>query len=185
MNYHVIKSIDKSKNISLAKFVFAIGIRHIGQENAKILASYFKSISNFKKLFNQSLIEKELNNLIEIDGIGETQIKALKIFFSNSNNVKAIIPLIDCLDINDFEIINSGIFANKTLMFTGGFSNMSRSEAKSLAESQGGKVLGSLSKKLNYLVVGDSKPTNNKVQKAKDLNIEIVLEKKWYELLNR
>jgi DNA ligase (NAD+) len=182
---NLIKSIDKSKNISLAKFVFAIGIRHIGQENAKILASYFKSISNFKKLFNQSLIEKELNNLIEIDGIGETQIKALKIFFSNSNNVKAIIPLIDCLDINDFEIINSGIFANKTLMFTGGFSNMSRSEAKSLAESQGGKVLGSLSKKLNYLVVGDSKPTNNKVQKAKDLNIEIVLEKKWYELLNR
>ena len=70
--------------------------------------------------------------------------------------------------------MNSGIFANKTLMFTGGFSKMSRSEAKTLAESQGGKVLGSISKKLNYLVVGDSKPTNNKVEKAKDLQVKII-----------
>ena len=93
--------------------------------------------------------------------------------------------MIDCLNINDFEIINTGVFENKTLMFTGGFSSMSRSEAKSLAESQGGKVLGGLSKKLNYLVVGGSKPTNSKLEKAKDLNIEIISEKKWYELLNR
>ena len=70
-------------------------------------------------------------------------------------------------------------------MFTGGFSKMSRSEAKILAESQGGKVLGSISKKLNYLVVGDSKPTNNKVEKAKNLQVEIITEKKWYELLKR
>ena len=179
------KAIDKSRIIGLEKFIFSIGIRHIGQENAKILASYFKSISNFKKLFDQNLIYKELKNLIEIDGVGETQTKALKIFFSNRNNIKAIALLINCLDINDFEIINLGIFSNKTLMFTGGFSSMSRSEAKSLAESQGGKVLGSLSKKLNYLVVGDSKPTNNKVQKAKELFVEIISEKKWYELLNR
>ena len=182
---NLIKSIDKCKKINLSKFIFAVGIRHVGQENAKILASYFKSIKNFKKLFNENLIDKELNNLIEIDGIGETQIKAFKIFFSNRNNIKVIDLLIDCLNINDFEIINTGVFENKTLMFTGGFSSMSRSEAKSLAESQGGKVLGGLSKKLNYLVVGDSKPTNSKVEKAKDLNIEIISEKKWYELLNR
>ena len=179
------KSIDKSKNITFAKFIFALGIRHVGQENAKILASYFKNINNYKKLFDKSLINNELNNLIEIDGIGETQIKALKIFFSNRENIKASNSLIDCLEISDFVIVNSGIFANKTLMFTGGFSGMSRSEAKSLAESQGGKVLSTLSKKLNYLIVGNSKPTNNKVNKAKDLNIEIISEKKWYELLNR
>jgi len=179
------KSIDKSKNITFAKFIFALGIRHVGQENAKILASYFKNINNFKKLFDKSLINNELNNLIEIDGIGETQIKTLKIFFSNRENIKASNSLIDCLEISDFVIVNSGIFANKTLMFTGGFSGMSRSEAKSLAESQGGKVLSTLSKKLNYLIVGNSKPTNNKVNKAKDLNIEIISEKKWYELLNR
>ena len=182
---NLIKSIEKSKKLSLAKFIYAIGIRHIGQENAKILASYFKSITKFKKLFDSSLIKAELNNLIEIDGIGETQIKALESFFSNKKNIKVINDVIDCLQISNFENITSGIFANKTLMFTGGFSKMSRSEAKTLAEFQGGKVLGSISKKLNYLVVGDSKPTNNKVQKAKDLQVEIVSEKKWYELLKR
>jgi len=182
---NLIQSIEKSKKLSLAKFIYAIGIRHIGQENAKILASYFKSITKFKKLFNPSLIKAELNNLIEIDGIGETQIKALESFFSNKKNIKVINDLIDCLQISNFENITSGIFTNKTLMFTGGFSKMSRSEAKTLAEFQGGKVLGSISKKLNYLVVGDSKPTNSKVQKAKDLHVEIVVEKKWYELLKR
>ena len=182
---NLIKSIERSKKLSLAKFIYAIGIRHIGQENAKILASYFKSITKFKKLFDSSLIKAELNNLIEIDGIGETQIKALESFFSNKKNIKVINDLIDCLQISNFENITSGIFTNKTLMFTGGFSKMSRSEAKTLAESQGGKVLGSISKKLNYLVIGDSKPTNNKVQKAKDLQVEIISEKKWYELLKR
>ena len=182
---NLIKSIEKSKKLSLAKFIYAIGIRHIGQENAKILASYFKDITKFKKLFDPILIKAELNNLIEIDGIGETQIKALESFFSNKKNIKVINNLIDCLQISNFENITSGIFTNKTLMFTGGFSKMSRSEAKTLAESQGGKVLGSISKKLNYLVIGDSKPTNNKVQKAKDLQVEIVSEKKWYELLKR
>jgi len=182
---NLIKSIEKSKKLSLAKFIYAIGIRHIGQENAKILASYFKDITKFKKLFDPILIKAELNNLIEIDGIGETQIKALESFFSNKKNIKVINNLIDCLQISNFENITSGIFTNKTLMFTGGFSKMSRSEAKTLAESQGGKVLGSISKKLNYLVIGDSKPTNNKVQKAKDLQVEIISEKKWYELLKR
>jgi len=182
---NLIKSIERSKKLSLAKFIYAIGIRHIGQENAKILASYFKSITKFKKLFDQSLIKAELSNLIDIDGIGETQIKALESFFSNKKNIKVINDLIDCLQISNFENITSGIFTNKTLMFTGGFSKMSRSEAKTLAESQGGKVLGSISKKLNYLVVGDSKPTNNKVQKAKDLQVEIISEKKWYGLLKR
>jgi DNA ligase (NAD+) len=70
-------------------------------------------------------------------------------------------------------------------MFTGGFERMSRSEAKSLAESQGGKVLGGVSRKLNYLVVGSSKPTKSKMEKAVELDVEIILEEKWYKLLNR
>jgi DNA ligase (NAD+) len=69
-------------------------------------------------------------------------------------------------------------------MFTGGFEKMSRSEAKSLTEDKGGKVLGSISKKLNILVVGESKPTKKKIEKAKELNIKIINEKEWYKLLN-
>ena len=69
-------------------------------------------------------------------------------------------------------------------MFTGGFKNMSRSEAKSIAENNGGKVLGSVSKKLDFLVVGNSKPTKKKIDQAKELNIKIISETEWNELLN-
>ena len=69
-------------------------------------------------------------------------------------------------------------------MFTGGFKNMSRSEAKIIAENNGGKVLGSISKKLDYLIVGDSKPTTKKINQAKNLNIKIILEKDWNKMLN-
>ena len=70
-------------------------------------------------------------------------------------------------------------------MFTGGLSKMSRAEAKALVEKEGGKILGTASKKLDYLVVGDSKPTTKKVEKAKQLNIKILDENSWYSLLNR
>ena len=69
-------------------------------------------------------------------------------------------------------------------MFTGGFRNMSRSEAKSIAENNGAKVLGSISKKLDFLVVGDSNPTKRKIEQAKQLNVKIILEKDWNKILN-
>ena len=69
-------------------------------------------------------------------------------------------------------------------MFTGGFKNMSRSEAKTIVENKGGKVLGSISKKLNYLIVGDSKPTIKKINQAKDLNIKIISEEEWNKMSN-
>ena len=69
-------------------------------------------------------------------------------------------------------------------MFTGGLKSMSRSEAKAIAENNGGKVLGSITKKLDFLVVGDSKPTKKKIEQAKQLNIRIILEKDWNRILN-
>ena len=69
-------------------------------------------------------------------------------------------------------------------MFTGGFEKMSRSEAKSLVENNGGKILGSISKKLDILVIGNSKPTKKKIEKAKQLRIKIVKEDEWYKILN-
>ena len=69
-------------------------------------------------------------------------------------------------------------------MFTGGFKNMSRSEAKAIVEDNGGKVLGTISKKLDFLVVGDSKPTKKKVDLAKQLNVQIILEKDWNRILD-
>ena len=179
------KAILKSKNISLEKFIFSIGIRHIGQENAKVLAAFFISIKEFSKLFDKGKISQILINLKELDGIGETQIESIENFFSNQMNAKITKSLINQLTIKNYSRKNiSGKFSNKKIMFTGGFDNMSRSEAKSLAESNGGKVLGSVTKKLDILVVGNSKPTKRKIDQAKELKIQIMTEKEWNKMLN-
>ena len=178
-------AVTRSKTISLEKFIFSIGIRHIGQENAKILAAFFISIKEFSKLFTDKERHMILKNLVELDGIGETQIASIDNFFSNDKNVQITENLVRELNISNFSIQNkSGKFSNKKIMFTGGFKNMSRSEAKSITENNGGKVLGSISKKLDYLVVGNSKPTKSKIEQAKQLNIKIILEKDWNKILN-
>ena len=122
---------------------------------------------------------------MDLDGIGETQILSIDNFFSNETNTKIIKGLITKLNIENYKVQNQdGKLSNKKLMFTGGFKNMSRSEAKAVAENNGGKVLGSISKKLDFLVVGDSKPTKRKIEQAKQLNIKIILEKDWNKILN-
>ncbi len=179
------KAIDKSKIIDLDRFIFSIGIRHIGQENGKILASFFKSINKFSDLFNEKNRKKILENLIELDGIGQIQIDSIDSFFSNNKNVDILKKLIVELKIINFKAQSkNGKFSNKTIMFTGGFEKMSRSEAKSLVENNGGKVLGKISKKLDILIIGNSKPTKKKIESAKQLNIKIIKEIDWYKLLD-
>ena len=178
-------AIKKSRKISLDKFIYSIGIRHIGQENAKIIAGFFGTIDEFKKIFIENFKIKSLKSLLDLDGIGETQIKSIESFFSNKTNLKIIKDLIQELDVTNYEANSiNGVFSNKKIMFTGGFKNMSRSEAKVIAENNGGKVLNSVSKKLDYLVVGDSKPTAKKISQAKELNINIILEEEWNKMLN-
>ncbi len=179
------KAIFKSKTINLERFIFSIGIRHIGQENAKVLAAFFISIREFSQLIKKEKRDAILKNLADLDGIGETQIDSIKNYFSKEINIKITQNLIKQLIINNYIIKNkSGKFSNKKLMFTGGFENMSRSEAKSLAENNGGKVLGSISKKLDILVVGNSKPTKKKIEQARELKIKIITEKEWNKILN-
>jgi DNA ligase (NAD+) len=179
------KAIKKSQLISLEKFIFSIGIRHIGQENAKILASFFGTIKEFSKLFIIKNRKNFLENLVEQDGIGLTQIKSIDGFFDNETNIKVTKKLIEKLKVKDYIAQNvDGKFSNKKIMFTGGFQNMSRSEAKAIAENNGGKVLGSISKKLDFLVVGNTKPTKKKIDQAKELNIKIILENEWNKILD-
>ena len=179
------KAIRKSQVITLDKFIFSIGIRHIGQENAKILASFFGSIQKFSKLFELKSRKEILNNLIDLDGIGDTQIQSINNFFFNETNIRITKELINKLSFEKYSINKiDGKFSNKKLMFTGGFQSMSRSEAKAIAENNGGKVLGTISKKLDFLIVGESKPTKRKIEQAKQLNIKIILEKEWDKILN-
>ena len=179
------KAISNSRKISLDKLIYSIGIRHIGLENGKILASFFISAESLKKFISSKNKDQIFNSLLELDGIGETQIESMRSFFSNKVNIKITEDLIKELAIINYETKSqNGVFANKKLMFTGTFKNMSRSEAKSIAENNGGKVLGSLTRKLDYLVVGESKPTKRKIDQAKDLNIKIISEEEWNKILN-
>ena len=142
------KAITKSQQISLDKLIFSIGIRHIGQENAKILAGFFGSINDFAKLFDNQSRGKILINLADLDGIGETQVQSIDSFFRNYTNTKITKSLIQNLNVQNYTSLNSdGKFSNKKIMFTGGFQNMSRSEAKAIVENNGGKGLGNNFKK--------------------------------------
>ena len=163
-------SIDKSKKIKLDKFIYSLGIRHIGQENAKLISEFLKDYNNFIKLKDNYKID-ELSN---IDGIGETQIDSLKKFFRNKINLKVVTSLSKILTIEKNTIKKeSGIFSNKIFMFTGKLNNISRAEAKSIVENNGGKIVSNVSKKLDFLIVGE-KPTSRKIKLANDLKVKIL-----------
>ena len=163
-------SINKSKKLKLDKFIYSLGIRHIGQENAKLISEFLGNYSNFVKLKEQ----KNIEDLSNIDGIGETQITSLKNFFKNNLNLKVISSLSKVLIIEKNNIKKKGgVFSNKTLMFTGKLDNISRAEAKSIVENNGGKIVSNVSKKLDYLITGE-KPTLRKVKMANDLKVKIL-----------
>ena len=174
------KSIQKSKKVSLDKFIFSLGIRHIGQENAKLLGEFLKKKENFFRLKNQNFIQE----LINIDGIGDTQINSLKNFFNEKANLDVIFNLSKSLDIQSFkESTSTGKLKGQVFMFTGKLNDISRAEAKSLIESNGGKIVSNVTKKLDYLVIGE-KPTTKKVDLAKKNNIKVINQKTLNEMLN-
>jgi len=172
-------SIENSKEVSLEKFIFSLGIRHIGMENAKIIADFSKNIQNFLNLAKSNKIEE----LINIDGIGETQIESLEKFFKNRANLRVVEKLSTILKIKSRKVNENGKFKNKSFMFTGKLQNISRAEAKSLIEENSGNIASSVTKKLNFLVIGE-KPTNRKVDQAKSLGVKILTQQQWADLLN-
>ncbi len=172
-------SIENSKKVTLDKFIFSLGIRHIGIENAKIIADFTKNIKSFLNFLKKDKIKE----LINIDGIGETQVKSLEKFFQNKTNIKVVEKLSEVLSVKDREVKSKGKLKNVSFMFTGKLQNISRAEAKSLIEENAGSIVSSVTKKLDYLVTGE-KPTNRKIEQAKNLGIKILTQKEWSDLLN-
>ena len=172
-------SIEKSKNVSLQRFIYSIGIRHIGVENSKLISDNLENISNFLKIIKNRNFKKFLN----IDGIGETQINSLKYFFSNQTNVDIVVELSSILNIKHQKLNKSGVLINKNFMFTGKLSGISRAEAKSLIEKNSGTTLSSVNRNLDYLVIGE-KPTKRKVDQAKSLGIKVITQDELIKLLN-
>ena len=174
-------SINQKKNISLEKFIYALGIRHIGLENAKLISKYFETFMKFKNLSKT----KKFDDLLNIDGIGETQINSIKSFFLNEINLKVLNELEKVLTINNSVQENkNGLLKNKTFLVTGKLDGISRAEVKSLIEENSGTTVSSVSKKLNFLIIGDN-PTKRKIETAKGLKINIIDQKQFLNMLNK
>ena len=169
------------KIISLDRFIYSLGIRHIGQENAKLLARHLKSSDNFFSIAKN----RKTEGLSNIDGIGETQIKSIKNFFLNKTNLQVLYELKKVLQISDTVQVNlKGTLKDKTFMLTGKLIGMSRAEAKSLIEKNSGKIISNVNKNLDYLIIGQ-KPTPKKVKNAKELKVNVITQDEWIKMLNK
>ncbi|MDA9813405.1 NAD-dependent DNA ligase LigA [Candidatus Pelagibacter sp.] len=173
-------SINQRKKISFERLIYSLGIRHIGLENAKILSKYFKSFSNFINFSN----EVNSDDILNIDGIGETQLQSVKNFFNNKVNLNILKDLQKILDVKNVLVkYKNGLLNEKTFMVTGKLNGISRAEVKSLIEENSGSSVSTVSKKLDYLIIGD-KPTKKKVDKAIELKITILNQSQFLKMLN-
>ena len=173
-------SIENSKKVSLQKFIYSIGIRHIGMENARLISGNVKSINKLLEIIRKNQLDKFLN----IDGIGETQLNSLRNFFSKNKNLLILNDLNSILNIQDQNFQKKGILRNKTFMFTGKLDGISRAEAKSLIEKNSGSTLSNVSKNLDFLVAGE-KPTKSKLDQATKLGIKILSQDELKKLLDQ
>jgi DNA ligase (NAD+) len=174
-------SINQKKNITLERLIFALGIRHIGLENAKLLSRYFTSFLNFQNLSKSN----KFDDLLNIDGIGDTQVTSIKSFFSNEINIQVLSELGKILVIKNVVVSqNNGLLKGKSFLVTGKLSGISRAEVKSLIEENSGNTVSSVSNKLDYLITGE-KPTKRKVDNAKQLKIKIISQFEFLKMLNK
>lgn len=172
---NLLQNIEKSKENSLEKLLFALGIRYIGKKTAKILAINYRNIDK--------LMSAEYEDLVKIQDIGEVIADSVYKFFKEEKNIKTINEL-KLLGVNMEYKGNESIddnFNNKTFVLTGTLSKLTRDEASIEIENRGGKVTSSVTKKTDYVIVGEN--PGSKYQKAKDLNINILNEEEFLNML--
>ncbi len=176
---NLLNAIEKSRDVALEKFIFALGIRHIGEVTAKLLAREYGSAENWlnaMKRLNQE------NNLQNIHGIGGIVAKSLADFFAENHNMEIVEQLLAQLRVADAKKIegNSPV-ADKTVVFTGTLTKMTRAEAKERAESLGAKVASSVSAQTNFVIAGAD--AGSKLKKATELGVKVLSEDEWLELI--
>ncbi|MFP3121053.1 NAD-dependent DNA ligase LigA [Rickettsia sp. R2] len=181
---NLFKNIEKSKNVSLPRFIYALGIRHIGEQNAKLLAREFGSYNNFIAQMellrtNEPDIYQKLNNL---EGIGDKILVDIIDFFDVKENIELIKKLGEILSIEDYkETREQSSLTDKIVVFTGSLPTISRAEAKATAEKLGAKVAVGVSSNTDLVVAGVD--AGSKLKKAKELNIKIIDEEEWLTLI--
>lgn len=182
-------AIDERRSIDLERFLYALGIRHVGQGTARDLAKQFTALEEFRGAVEAAASEgtgsDAYSELENIDGVGPTVVKALVNFFSEPHNNSALNALLEQVNVEPFVFEQSAAseFSGKTVVFTGSLAEMTRSEAKALAERLGAKVAGSVSRKTDYVVAGED--AGSKLKKAEELDVEILTEREWIALAGR
>ena len=180
-------AIEKKKTIEFSRLLFSLGIRHVGENVSKLLARHFLTWSKFIHIISlaQNSDSQEYFDLGAIDGIGTTVVSSLLSAFKTGKGRDRIEKLADQLNILD-EILpdsNDNFLSGKTLVFTGTLEQMSRSEAKSLAENLGAKVSGSVSAKTDLVIAGPG--AGSKIKKAEELGVETLDETEWLSLIGK
>lgn len=181
---NLINAINECRVISLERFIYALGIRQVGQATARLLAREYGSLEGWRKameLLAQGN-EETRAELENIDGIGPSMAGDLAAFFAEPHNVEVLDDLDAALDVQDFTApASDSPLSGKTIVFTGTLETMSRGEAKSRAESLGARVAGSVSKKTDYLVAGPG--AGSKAKKAAELGVTVLTEDEWAEMV--
>jgi len=169
-------AIAARRTIALNRFIFALGIRHVGETNAKILARYFRSVERLR-----DATEEELT---AIEGIGPVVAGSITDFFGEEHNRDVVEALLqDVIPEAPEAVATDSPVAGKTIVFTGALERMSRDEAKAMAESLGAKVSGSVSKKTDLVVAGPG--AGSKLADARKYNVEVIDEDEWFRRVGR
>ena len=176
-------AIEARREIVLNRFIFALGIRHVGETNAIRLARSFETFEALREVARQAAPDSEARKRInDIDGIGEVVAEAVADFFTEPHNEQALDALVREVRIAPMEAVKSDSpVAGKTVVFTGALVKMTRDEAKAMAERLGAKVSSSISRKTDLLVAGAD--AGSKLTKARELGVETIDEDAWLRLV--
>ena len=168
-------AIDARRTIALNRFLFALGIRHVGETNARRLARHFGTWQHFRAAARAPNAAEEF---AAVEGIGPVVAEAIADFFAEERNEAALDALLTQVTVEPMEAIAAGHpLAGKTIVFTGSLERMTRDEAKAIAERLGAKVSGSISAKTDLVVAGPG--AGSKLTKARELGVETIDEEEW------
>lgn len=174
----LVKAAETAKITTTAKFIYSLGIANIGLSNAKMVCKAFSN--DFEKIRHASIDE-----LVEIDGVGEIIAESFVKFFANENNNHMVDDLLDIVTLEDEENDNANDMEGMNFVITGSVNHFSnRSEVKELIEGRGGKVTGSVTSKTKYLINNDSTSNSSKNKKAKELGVQIITEDEFIDMFS-
>jgi DNA ligase (NAD+) len=186
-------AIQHARTIPLDRFIYALGIRQIGEATARLLAKHYLTCSNWRRSLEaaQDRHSEEFMDLLSINGIGARMVDDILGFMAEPHNRRIVDALSQpqgnhppLVTVTDFELRSAASpVAGKTVVFTGALASMSRSEAKAQAEALGANVAGSVSRKTDYVIAGPG--AGSKEKKARGLGLTVITEQQWLELIGR